>query len=321
MTIKSNEYSEKLTPHLEALLKKTGYARPLAKQFISDIKEQNKDVNDEYIDVSDDRNIRKEKYIYHRYPSKVLLFLTENCLGHCRFCFRKYIRLDKTITEKEFKNALRYIEERQEVNEVILSGGDPLFIKAERLISYIKRIRKLKNIRIIRIHTRCLTYAPELLSTQMIEEISKNQPIFFVFHINHALELTDIAIDKVKEMVDKGVLCFSQTALLHEVNDTEIDLKELLEKLISIRIKPYYLFHPDKVKGNSHFYVPLEKGKQLYRGLYNHISGLAMPIYLLNIPGGYGHCIMDLDYVCKEDVGLYKIKTWNNEEVIYHEIQ
>lgn len=186
----------------------------------------------------------------------------------------------------------------------------------------IKRIKSIRQIRIIRIHTRVLTYAPQLITEQFINEIKEGIPVFFVFHINSYLEVTEIAKEKAKLLVDNGILCFSQTALLKGVNDTEQDLRKLFTILIENKIKPYYLFHPDRVKGTGHFYLSLKRGIDLYNSLYNRISGLAMPIYLFNVPEGYGHCIVDLNNIeqTKEE-GHYIINTWEGKILHYYDIK
>lgn len=181
----------------------------------------------------------------------------------------------------------------------------------------IERIRNLDTVKIIRLHTRVLTYNPYLISENFVKFLKHEKPIYMVFHINSHLEITDIAKEKVKLLVDNGILCFSQTALLKGVNDTTEDLKQLFTTLIEERIKPYYLFHPDRVKGTGHFYISLSKGIELYNSLYNYISGLAMPIYLFNIPNGHGHCIIDLNNIKRISGDKYQINTWEGYVLEY----
>lgn len=129
-----------------------------------------------------------------------------------------------------------------------------------------------------------------------------------------------LAKAKLKLLSDNGILCFSQTALLKGVNNTEQNLRKLFTTLIENKVKPYYLFHPDRVKRTGHFYLPLDEGIQLYNS-YNRISGLAMPIYLFNIPNGYGHCIVDLNNIVRtEEKGYYIINTWEGETIDYNDI-
>lgn len=311
---------KELTNNISKLLKKYNNDMRIAKQFLYDHREE-LDVMHGSEDISDDSSIEVVKGLYHRYPSKVLIFPTESCLGECRFCFRKHIRKESVLSEKDFEMILEYLISRPTINEVIFSGGDPMVLNNEKLFRMIEKIRKIKTINIIRIHTRVLTYEPERIDKEFIQFIKNMQPLFMVFHINSVLELSDEACDRAMQLANNGILCFSQTALLHEVNDSCEDLKELFTKLLELRVKPYYLFHPDMVKGNDHFYVPIEKGIAIYKSLFNYISGLAMPIYLLNIPGGGGHCIMDLNNIQKDNLGNYIVTDWENNEHSFTEFQ
>lgn len=310
---------QKITKNISDLLLSCNNDIRIAKQFLYDEREE-VDMMHGSDDISDDASIEAVKGLYHRYPSKVLIFPTESCFGECRFCFRKHIRKDAVLSDADFKKIVDYISANPSINEVIFSGGDPMTVSNDQLFNMITQIRQLDGIKIIRIHTRVLTYAPERIDDEFIRFVKNIQPLFMVFHINSALELSNEACKKAAQLADNGIPCFSQTALLHEVNDSSDDLKELYEKLLELRIKPYYLFHPDMVKGNDHFYVPIQKGVEIYKSLFNHISGLAMPIYLLNIPEGGGHCIMDLNNIHQDSKGNYVVTDWKNVKHLFKEI-
>lgn len=302
---------KEVTNNILNLLEKHNNDLRIAKQFLYDQREELDFMQGSY-DVSDDASIEVVRGLYHRYPSKVLIFPTESCFGECRFCFRKHIRKNAVLSDEEFEKIIEYIATKPEINEVIFSGGDPMTVNNKKLFSMIDKIKNINSIKIIRIHTRVLTYSPERIDDEFISYIKGKQPFFMVFHINSVLELSDVACEKAMQLANNGIPCFSQTALLHEINDSYDDLKNLYEKLLELRIKPYYLFHPDMVKGNDHFYVPIEKGVSIYKSLFNYISGLSMPIYLLNIPGGGGHCIMDLNNMQRDENGNYIVKDWKN---------
>ena len=315
------KYRDNLSDYIKEVIKNSGFDKRLTKQFIvSDL--EYSDTLNTIDDVASDNKINLVKGLYHRYPGKVLIFPTERCLGSCRFCFRKNIISDSSmdLSIDEFTEIESYIK-KNNITEVIFSGGDPFAISQDILLRMINRIKKIEQVRIIRIHTRVLTYAPHLITNEFVEGIKQGTPVFMVFHINSYLEITELAKQKAKMLCDNGILCFAQTALLAGVNDTEEDLKLLFSTLLENRIKPYYLFHPDRVKGTSHFYLPLKKGIDLYNSLYNRISGLCMPIYLFNIPEGYGHCIVDLNNIIATDApGVYKIKTWEGMQINYCDI-
>ena len=317
------KYRDNLSDYIKNVMANNNYDIRLTKQFVYQPSVENVDTINSVEDVARDGDINYVKGLYHRYPGKVLIFPTERCLGSCRFCFRKNIINDDTqnLTLDDFDVIEDYISSN-DINEVIFSGGDPFAIQLTVLIEMIKRIQAIKQVKLIRIHTRVLTYNPDLINNEFIDGIKDGTPVYMVFHINSHLELTPLAKEKTKMLSDNGILCFSQTALLHEINDTEEDLKLLFSELIINKIKPYYLFHPDRVKGTGHFYLPLKKGISLYNSLYNRISGLAMPIYLFNVPDGYGHCIVDLGCIIptdKEDV--YRINTWTGESLEYIDVE
>lgn len=315
-------YRDNLSEYIKKLIEDTNYDPRLVNQFVYKEEIESNDVINTVEDVARDKEINRIKGIYHRYPGKILIFPTERCLGSCRFCFRKNIINDESqdLALEDFDAIENYIVE-EGIKEVIFSGGDPFAIKEELLLKMIERIKKISQVHIIRIHTRVLTYAPDLITQQFVETVKDGTPVFFVAHINSHLEITEMAKKKLKLLSDNGILCFSQTALLKGVNNTEQDLRELFTILIENKVKPYYLFHPDRVKGTGHFYLPLEEGISLYNSLYNRISGLAMPIYLFNIPDGYGHCIVDLNNIVKtEEEGHYTINTWEGEVLHYNDV-
>lgn len=309
---------EKLTTNLKGIFSEHSNDIRLFKQFVYDFREELNNL-DGSIDIADDNAIMKMEGLFHRYPTKVLIFPTESCFGECRFCFRKHIRQNKILSKEDFSKIIQYIASNKEITEVIFSGGDPMTLNNDILFEMISKVRNITSVKIIRIHTRVLTYSPERINKEFIDFIKTVQPLYMVFHINSAIELSSLACNKANELANNGIFCMSQTALLHEVNDTVKDLEELFTKLITLRIKPYYLFHPDRVKGNDHFYVRLNKGIDLYKSLFNYISGLAMPIYLLNIPNGGGHCIIDLSNVIKQSKNEYILTDWEDNTHKYSE--
>ncbi len=309
-------YRDNLSSYIKELIQKTSNDSRLVNQFIANEKIELNDNINTIEDIAKDKDINIIKGLYHRYPNKILIFPTERCLGSCRFCFRKNIIADNDLQLQDMDVIQKYILDNK-IEEVIFSGGDSFAIDEKLLMQMIERIRNLDTVKIIRLHTRVLTYNPYLISENFVKFLKHEKPIYMVFHINSHLEITDIAKEKVKLLVDNGILCFSQTALLKGVNDTTEDLKQLFTTLIEERIKPYYLFHPDRVKGTGHFYISLSKGIELYNSLYNYISGLAMPIYLFNIPNGHGHCIIDLNNIKRISGDKYQINTWEGYVLEY----
>ncbi len=313
-------YRDQLSDYVQDMIKASNYDSRLVNQFASS-EDEYKDTLNVIEDIANDRTINQIKGLYHRYPTKVLIFPTERCMGSCRFCFRKNIIEDTDLNGDDYDLIVEYLKSKPKISEVIFSGGDPFAYELQKLVVMINRIMSINTIKIVRIHTRILTYNPYLITKGFINAIQKEKPLYMVFHINSHLELTDVAKEKVKMLTSNGIYCFSQSALLKGVNDTKKDLEALFTSLIFNKIKPYYLFHPDRAKGTGHFYVPLEKGIKLYNSLYNYISGLAMPKYLFNIPSGYGHCIVDLGNIALKKRNIYSIRSWENKTVEYEDIE
>jgi len=310
-------YPYRITNHLEKLITSTKDIG-LRKQFIPQQNELQY-YEKEYKDVCEEQNSDFFGVI-QKYPNKVLLMLTYECFGNCRFCFRRGIDEYPKISKENFIRSLKYITDNN-INEVILSGGDPLILKHSLLIDYIRQISQIQSVSIIRIHTRALTFNPNQISEELLMDLSKIETIiFFVFHINQYEEMSREFAEKTKQIRKYGFLMFSQTALLKGVNDTREKLQDLFENLLLLGVKPYYLFHTDPVSGIGHFRVSLKDGINLYKSIYNSISGLAIPIYLMNVPPGHGHVIIDLQNIFHIEGSKYLIKTWQGEEIEYYDI-
>ncbi len=313
-----NIYPYRVTKHLDHLIRDTSNLG-LRKQFVPDRKELVA-YNNEFTDVCEEG--RDDFYgIVSKYPNKVLLMLTYECFGNCRFCFRRGTHPFARISKDHFSRSLCHIEQNN-ISEVILSGGDPLVLGHDTLTRYITEISAIDSVKIIRIHTRAMTFDPSRITDNLLQFLSSlKQKIFFVFHVNQSDEITEEFRSRTQAISNNGILMFSQTALLKDVNDSLSELKSLFETLLLTNVKPYYLFHTDPVNGLGHFRVSLKKGIELYRGIYNSISGLAMPIYLMNVPPGHGHVIIDLNNIEQLTDAKYVITTWNGEKVVYHDIE
>jgi lysine 2,3-aminomutase len=259
--------------------------------------------------------------LVHRYPDRVLFLLTATCAIHCRFCFRrefvgKPVRL---LRREQFEAALSYIASHPEIWEVILSGGDPLVFPDRYLASVLARLRAIPHVRIIRIHTRTPAIAPARLSPALAEVLRAHAPIYVVVHVNHPREVSEEFARHVGNLVDRGVPVLSQTVLLRGVNDDVSTLTGLFRRLVEARVKPYYLHQLDRAPGTNHFRVPIAEGQRLMTSLRGHISGLCLPTYLLDIPGGHGKVPVTPNYVHPRGDGTYDVVNHRGEHFDYIE--
>jgi lysine 2,3-aminomutase len=185
--------------------------------------------------------------------------------------------------------ALKYIAARPEIFEVILTGGDPLAASARRLREVATRLAQIAHVKLLRVHTRVPTAAPELVTSERLEALqASGKALYVALHVNHARELNARAREAIAKLHGAGASLLSQTVLLTGVNDDADTLEALLRTLVSLRIQPYYLHHPDLAKGTAHFRLSLARGREIYKELAQKVGGHALPRYVLDLPGGFG---------------------------------
>ena len=247
--------------------------------------------------------------IIHRYPDRVLLLPNYFCPSICRFCFRKAkIGKEPALTETELEAALEYIRTHTEIFEVILSGGEPLlsFTGLQRIID---RLDAIPHIDIIRIHTRLPLTAPGDAAVFFKQnKLTFKKPLYLVIHCNHVDEITPQWKSFAHSAHQQGIILLSQSVLLAGINDSVEALEGLFRELVRNRVCPYYLHHPDQVTGTDHFRVPLEKGRALFIQLRGRLSGVAIPRYMLDNPGGKGKVSAESERISEQE-GPFKIQT------------
>ncbi len=248
--------------------------------------------------------------LIHRYKDRVLLLVTDECLLYCRHCFRRHFvgNEHKSITDSELDDVVEYIEKHSEVHEVILSGGDPLVLDSERLNYILSRICSIRNNIVIRIGTRVPIVDPSYISNELVSVLGRYNSIWLAIQCNHPNELTDDVKSVIDALIGVGVTVINQSVLLKGINDSVEILKALSHKLLEFRIKPYYIFQGDLATGTSHFRVPLKRGLEIISALRNEVSGLAMPTYAVDIPGGGGKVPLTKDYIIGQDEKFYFLK-------------
>jgi len=259
--------------------------------------------------------------IVHRYPDRALFLLTATCAVHCRFCFRREFigKPARTLRKDQFEGALRYLAEHDEIWEVILSGGDPLVFPDAYLETVFRRLREIPHLKIVRIHTRVPAIFPPRLTPAFAEMARRYAPVYLVIHVNHPREVSLEFVRQVEQCVDRGIPVLSQTVLLRGVNDDVATLSALFKRLVEARVKPYYLHQLDRAPGTNHFRVPIQEGLRLMEGLRGHISGLCLPTYVLDIPGGHGKVPLTPAYVHLVRDRVYEVVNHRGERFSYEE--
>lgn len=313
----------RISPHIISLMDHSDSRDSLRKQFVPSILEMaSQDDANLYGDVNADDKFSPMKGLVHRYPSKVLLFPSNYCGSYCRYCFRRKLarEVEETLSEKELSSIFTYIKNNSTIEEVILSGGDPLVLGDDFLEYILKSLSSIPHVHLLRIHSRMPVTIPYRITPSLVNILTKYKPLFMVIHIDTAKEISIPTQNAISLLVDSGIPCFASSPLLKGVNDSENALRNLWTKLLENRVKPYYLFHSDPVKGLRHFLVPLDKGLRMMYSLYDNMSGLAMPHYCFNAPGGGGHVLLNNNYVTKVSDGHYKITTFEGLQMDYFEM-
>jgi lysine 2,3-aminomutase len=273
-------------------------------------------------DPLNEDNMSPVPNITHRYPDRALFLTTSQCGLYCRFCTRKRKVGDASkINMRELESAFRYLEEHTEISDVILSGGDPLMLTDAMLEKILARLRQIPHIQIIRLGTKMPCVLPQRITPQLCEMIKKYHPIYVNTHFNHPWEITEESKKACTMLVDAGVPVGCQTVLLKGVNDNPEVMKELMKKLLAMRVRPYYIYQADLTKGANHFRTPIDVGLEIMDNLRGHISGLAVPQFVIDAPGGGGKIPLLPEYVLARDKEKIILRNFRNEVYEYPDVQ
>ncbi|MCR4416809.1 MAG: KamA family radical SAM protein [Ignavibacteria bacterium] len=260
--------------------------------------------------------------ITHRYPDRVLFLTTSQCGMYCRFCTRKRKVGDSSkISMRGLEAAFKYIEEHKEIRDVILSGGDPLMLTDAMLEKILQRLRQIPHVEIIRLGTRMPVVLPHRITPKLVRMLKKYHPIYVNTHFNHPWEITPESKRACELLADAGIPIGNQTVLMKGVNDDPEVIKELFRKLLLMRVRPYYLYQADLTKGANHFRTPVKVGLEIMDKLRGHTSGLAVPYYVIDAPGGGGKIPLLPQYVLYQDDEKLILRNYKYETFVYPDVK
>lgn len=291
----TEEFRVRISPEMAAV-----DSAGVAAQFVPDVRELQVRPEELADPIGDDAHAPVPG-LTHRYPDRAILHATKVCEVYCRFCFRR-----ETVGETghlgaaEFDRVVDYLRTTPAVREVIFTGGDPLVLSARRLGEMLGRLEALGTLDLVRFHTRIPMVAPERVTSALTDVLDRALPVWMVVHTNHPDEMTDAAGRALARLNRAGIPLLSQTVLLRGVNADVYTLERLFRGLIRHRVKPYYLHHPDLARGTGHFRVTLEEGQEIMAALRGRLTGIAMPTYVLDIPGGFGKVPVGPGYLERE---------------------
>jgi lysine 2,3-aminomutase len=228
--------------------------------------------------------------LVHRYPDRVLMLVTTQCASYCRYCTRSRIVGDPsaTFSRAEFEAQIDYLKNTPQVRDVLLSGGDPLALAPKILEELLSRLREIPHIEIIRIGSRIPVFMPQRVTPELCDTLQKYHPLWMNIHVNHPNEITAELAAATDRLTRAGIPLGNQSVLLAGVNDCVHIQRKLVQDLVRIRVRPYYLYQCDLVEGAGHFRTPVAKGVEIIEGLRGHTSGYAVPTYVVDAPGGGG---------------------------------
>jgi len=293
-------YALALPPALAALIDPTDPNDPIARQFLPDGRELDRDPA-ELDDPIGDALKSPVEGLVHRYRDRVLLKLVSVCAVYCRFCFRREMvgPGEPGLDEAGLARALDYVRAHPEIWEVVLTGGDPLALSPRRVADVTRTLADIPHVKVMRWHTRLPVAAPQRVTAALARALTQghDKTVYVALHANHPRELTRAARAACRRLIDHGAAMVSQSVLLRGVNDDAGTLEALMRAFVEMRVKPYYLHHADLAPGTAHLRTSIAEGQGLMRELRRRLSGLALPVYMLDIPGARGKVPIGPAYV------------------------
>jgi lysine 2,3-aminomutase len=291
LALVERKYAVAVSPHLLSLIDPANPDDPIARQFLPSLEELSSRP-EELADPIGDAAHSPVAGIVHRHSDRVLFKAVAACPVYCRFCFRRESigpGKAKALSSQDFESALAYIAAHPQIWEVILTGGDPFILSPRRVAEISRALAAIAHVKLIRWHTRVPMTDPERVTDALVAGLhAPGATAFVAVHANHPREFAPEARLAIARLVDGGVPLVSQSVLLKGVNDRIETLDTLMRTFLENRIKPYYLHHPDLAPGTSHFRLTIDEGLALVEQLRARLSGLAMPAYMLDLPGGFG---------------------------------
>jgi len=310
-----------ITPYYASLLDRNDPEQPLRRTVVPSTSEftRTKGEADDPLDEDHDSPVPG---LVHRYPDRVLFLVHDFCATYCRYCTRSRVVGHGEITpnEKRLEKALDYIRQTDTIRDVLLSGGDPLALSEDRLEWVLSRLRAIPHVEFIRIGTKMPAVLPQRITPQLVRVLRKYHPLWMSLHFTHPDECTAEAYQACTRLADAGIPLGSQTVLLAGVNDNVETMKQLMHKLLMMRVRPYYLYQCDPISGSSHFRTPVSKGLEIIEGLRGHTTGYAVPNYVIDAPGGGGKIPLQPNYVVGREGNDLLLRNYEGDTFRYPDV-
>lgn len=308
----SSRYRFAVSPYYLSLVEPGNPDCAIKKQAVPSAEELN-DLGD--LDPMDEKGTAVHEIITRRYPDRLIIKITNVCGMFCRFCQRRRIigETDRVVPRPKIQKAIDYVRENKEIRDVLITGGDAFLASDEMIEWMLKELRAIPHVEIIRFGTRTPVTLPQRITKNLADILRKYHPVFVNTHFNHPREITPEARTACEMLADAGIPLGNQMVLLNGVNNDRYVVRKLNQKLLTIRVKPYYIFHPKTVKGTSHFWVKIEEGLEIMESLRGRTSGLAIPTYIINGPSGLGKTPIMPNYILYLGKDIAALRNWQGK--------
>jgi lysine 2,3-aminomutase len=308
----------RITPYYLSLADPTDPACPVRRQCVPDAREGT-EVPGDLVDPLGEVAHEVAPHLVQRYPDRVLLLATDRCAVYCRFCTRSRMvgAGDGAVSLEALGPALAWLRAHPEVRDVIVSGGDPLAMATDRIARLVAAVRAVASVETIRIATRVPVTLPMRVTDELLRALRPYHPLWVMTHYNHPRELSAEALSACARLVDAGFPVNNQTVLLAGINDDPAVLEALFRGLVRARVRPYYLLQADPVRGTGHLRTPLARGVEIMEALQGRVSGIALPKFICDTPGGHGKVPLGAQPVVAADGGRTTLRTFRGRLVEY----
>lgn len=311
----------RITPYYASLLADPVDGHAIRKTMLPGIQELNLSPG-EQADPLNEEATTPVPHLIHRYPDRVLFLATGFCSAYCRYCTRTHlVANEKVHFNRNWGPAIEYIRQHKEVRDVLISGGDPFTMPDNMLKNLLTELRGIPHVEILRIGTKVPVVLPQRITNSLTWMLKQFHPLMISIHFTHPAELTPETSEACNRLADAGIPLGSQTVLLKGVNDDVTVMKKLMQGLLKIRVRPYYLYQCDPIPGSAHFRTPVSKGIEIIRGLRGFTSGYAVPNYVIDTPGGGGKIPLLPDYFQGKENGNVILKNYEGKTFYYPDIE
>ena len=318
LSVAENRLSVAVTPYFFNLLDPNNPGCPIRRQVIpSGLEAQT--TSDEFLDPVGEENTMAVPGVVHRYPDRVLLLVTAACASYCRYCTRS--RLVSNAQGYGFhpniEESLDYISNNKSIRDVLLSGGDPLMLSDEKLKSLLHRLSEIEHVEFVRIGSRIPIFLPQRITDSLLEALKSHHNLWMSIHVNHPLECTDELRTACRRLAGAGIPLGNQSVLLKGINNDPLTMRNLVHRLMMMKVKPYYLYQCDLVKGSSHLRTDPEEGIKLIESLRGHTTGYAIPQFVIDAPNGGGKIPLNPNYVVSNDTDKIVLRNYEGKIFYY----